>query len=120
MKNVIYSLIAILLSLLIGHAIFFLIGGIPASLYGMLFLTISLQFKLINAEKLSHTVQWIIDNMGICFVPAAVGIIEYVYLLKEFGLSITLISVITTLILIAMVGYLYQTFVSNHKHINNS
>lgn len=115
MKNVIYSLIAILLSLLIGHTIFFLIGGIPASLYGLLFLTISLHFKLINAEKLSQTVQWIIDNMGICFVPAAVGIIEYVYLLKAFGLSITLLSVITTLLLITIVGYLYQTCISSHK-----
>ena len=112
MNNVIYSLTAILISLTIGHGVFYLVGGIPASLYGMLILTFSLHFRVIKAEKLKVSIQWIIRNMGICFVPAAVGIIEYVALLKEFGISITLMVMITTLLLMTVVGFLYQKFIS--------
>lgn len=108
MLNACYTISAIFICLLLGHGVFYLIGGIPASLYGMLLLTFGLSRRIIDHNKMTSTIQWLIHNMGVCFVPAAVGIVEYWYLIKIHGLSITFIVITTTLILLALVGYLYQ------------
>lgn len=115
MHNALYSLASIVVCLLLGYALHFIAGGLPPSLYGMIILTTLLTLKIIKVDKLTTTVQWIIANMGVCFVPAAIGIIEYVALIKEFGLIITVIVVSTSLLLMALVGFLYQHFIDN-KH----
>ena len=63
MWNILYSILAILSCLLLGYGVYYLIGGIPASLYGMLILTIFLSFNIIKAERINETIQWIISNM---------------------------------------------------------
>ncbi|MGJ8694112.1 MAG: CidA/LrgA family protein [Thalassotalea sp.] len=113
MQNTLYSIGAILLSLALGHVCYYFVAVIPASLYGMLILTVGLSTRLVEAQKLTATIKWSIANMGICFVPAAVGIVEYIALIKSYGVSITIIVVLTTLLLIAIVGFAYQTFISN-------
>ena len=120
MLNVIYSILALMSCLLLGYGTYYLVGGIPASLYGMLILTILLSFNIIKADRLNKTIQWIIANMGVCFVPAAVGIIEYVSLIKSYGLIITASVIGTTLLLIAIVGFLYQHFIESKQEVKNN
>lgn len=115
MWNILYSISVILCCLLLGHLVYNIVGGIPASLYGMLILTISLSLKVVNAERINQTVQWIIRNMGVCFVPAAVGIIEYVSLIKTYGFIITIAVIVTTLALITIVAFLYQYFIEKEQ-----
>lgn len=115
MLNFIYTFISIACCLAFGYFCYYLLPVIPASLYGMMTLTVALSANLINAEKINTTMQWAIRNMGVCFLPAAVGIIEYVTLLEEFGLAITLIAIITTLILMAIVGFLYQHYLETKQ-----
>lgn len=120
MWNVVYSILALLICLLLGYVTYYLVGGIPASLYGMLILTILLSLNIIQANKLNATIQWIIANMGVCFVPAAVGIIEYVTLIRSYGLIITASVIGTTLLLLAIVGFLYQHFIDNKQDNKNN
>ena len=115
MWNILYSILAILICLLLGYCTYYLIGGIPASLYGMLILTICLSLNVIKADRINQTIQFIISNMGVCFVPAAVGIIEYVSLIKSYGLIITISVIFTTFALITIVAMLYQYFVENEQ-----
>ncbi len=115
MWNVLYSLLAILGCLLLGYGVSYLVGGIPASLYGMLILTTLLSFNIIKAERIKQTIQWIIANMGICFVPTSIGIVEYVSLIKSYGLIITVAVIFTTLLLMTIVGFLYQYVIENEK-----
>lgn len=103
-KNIAYSSFFIALCLMLGKLLNTFIGGLPASLYGMLFINVMLYFKLINAERIKQTIAWAIENMGVCFVPAGVGIIDHFDLLASYGLEIVGIIFFTTFILITFIG----------------
>ena len=105
---------AILASLLIGKLLAHFAGGLPASLYGMIVFSLMLHFKIFDAEKIEQAISWIIANMGVCFVPAGVGIINHFELIKHHGITIVAIIFITTFILLTSVAYTYQA-VENYK-----
>lgn len=102
--NIVYSLVAIMACLYIGKLTFALFGGLPASLYGMIFLNILLSLRIINQERISETFAWAIRHMGVCFVPAGVGIINHFDLLRTHGVFVVAIIFFTTFALITFVG----------------
>ncbi len=108
MLNTLYSLAFISLSLLIGHLIFNIIGGLPASLYGMVIFTLLLHYRVCQAEKVKASITWGIRNMGVCFVPAGVGIINQYQLIKTHGLALVAIIFITTFLVLTLVGMIFQ------------
>lgn len=108
LKNTAYSIFAILACLMLGKLITYLLGGLPASLYGMIIFSLSLHFKLFDASKIAPTIAWIISNMGVCFVPAGVGIINHFELIEKHGLTIVFIIFTSTFLLLTTVGYLYE------------
>lgn len=114
LKNHLYSVVVICLCLATGYGLNAIISNFPASLFGLLLLTISLQIKLVDAEKITSTVNWIIANMGVCFVPAGVGIMEHFGLLANYGIYLLIITIFTTLLLITVVAWLKQ------KNSNNT
>ena len=107
--NATYSIFAIGLCLLIGYGINFVIDIIPASLYGMFIMAIGLKADILKADKMASSIDWVIKNMGVCFVPAGVGIMEHFGLLKIHGVSLISLTVITTILLMLLVGYLFQS-----------
>lgn len=108
-SNHLYSLLAVGFCLILGKAIYYLTPALPSNLYGMLLLTTLLHYRVINAEKMKASVQWVLRHMGVCFVPAGVGIMAHQTLLKEHGLNILFIVVLTTLALMLFVAWSYQT-----------
>jgi len=115
--NHLYSLGAIALCLLLGYGINWLIDFLPASLYGMLALTLGLQLGVIDTKRMQQTIDWIIKNMGVCFVPAGVGIMEHQQLIQSYGIAITFLIIISTLLLILVVGFFYQRSINkSNKH----
>jgi holin-like protein len=115
MKNAIYSVLVVVLCLSIGKLITAFIGGLPASLYGMIIFTLLLHFQLFNANKIERSIEWALQNMGVCFVPAGVGIINHFELIKAHGLTIVFIVFITTFLLMTLVGLWYQLLI-NRRH----
>ncbi|MFT5757124.1 MAG: holin-like protein [Alteromonadaceae bacterium] len=115
MKNIIYSVIAVTLCLLMGKLTTRLIGGLPASLYGMIFFTLLLHFQLLNANRIKQSIEWALQNMGVCFVPAGVGIINHFELIKSHGLTIVFIIFITTFLLMTLVGLWYQILINKSE-----
>lgn len=105
-----YSAFAIALSLAIGKLIYFLVAGLPASLYGMIVLNFLLHFQIISAARLKASIDWAIRNMGVCFVPAGVGIINHFDLVATHGVAIVGIIFITTFIVITLVGLITQRY----------
>jgi len=104
MKNILYTLISIGLCLLIGKVINYTISGLPASLYGMIVYCLFLQMNIISVVKITLANQWIIRNMGVCFVPAGVGIINHFELIKNHGPALIGIIFISTFILLTFIG----------------
>jgi len=115
MKNVIYSVIAVGLCLLLGKLSTALFGGLPASLYGMIIFTILLHFQLLKSNRIQKSIEWVLQNMGVCFVPAGVGIINHFELIKNHGLVIVFIIFMTTFSLMTLVGLWYQKIVNSSQ-----
>lgn len=113
MKNIIYSLLAILGCVTIGKIIAYSIGGFPSSLYGLISLTLLLHFKVISAERIQYCIEWAIKNMSVCFVPAGVGIIEHFELIQQHGLTIVAIIFVSTFLLISFIGLIFEKII--HK-----
>ena len=113
MKNALYSIFIIALCLILGKIIDALIGGLPGglpgSLYGMLIFTTLLHYKIISEARISSTIAWLIQHMGVCFVPAGVGIINHFDLIKIHGITLVSIIFVTTFLIFTVVGLLYQS-----------
>ncbi len=107
-KNALYSIVAIMLCLYLGKTVHHAFGGLPGSLYGMIVLNIFLYFKMINAERLKATIEWIIKHMSVCFVPAGVGIIDHFDLVAQHGLAIVVVIFISTMALVTAVGLMVE------------
>jgi holin-like protein len=106
--DVCYTICAIIICIALGELIYAVAGGLPPSLYGMITFTILLRTKWINDKRIDASIRWIIANMGVCFVPAGVGIIQHYELIAKHGISIVLITFVTTFILLTAVGISYQ------------
>ncbi|MFD2166947.1 CidA/LrgA family protein [Thalassotalea euphylliae] len=111
----VYSLFLIFFCLGLGYATHAFVDIIPPSLYGMFYLAIGLQLELFNAKKMDATVNWIIKHMGVCFVPAGVGIMNYGDLVVTHGISIFLFTVVTTVLLMILVSWSYSRLQTRKK-----
>ena len=119
MKNIIYSIVSIGICVLLGKLIAHIIGTLPPSLYGLICFTTLLHYKVICAEKIKVSIEWSIRNMGVCFVPAGVGIINHFELIKNHGLAIVFIIFITTFILLSFVGVFFEYMLNRDKNNTN-
>jgi holin-like protein len=118
MNNVLYTIFVISISLLLGKVANYLLAALPASLYGMIIYAIFLQLNWFSANKVTKTNQWFIKHMGVCLVPAGMGIINHFELIQQHGLSLVVIIFSTTFILLTVIGYLSERFLitpDNHK-----
>ncbi len=112
MKNVLYTIFAISICLLLGKLANYLIAGLPGSLYGMVFYAAFLQLNWFSPEKVTQTNQWLIKHMGVCLVPAGMGIIDHFQLIQEHGLALIVIICSSTFILLTIIGYLSERFLA--------
>jgi holin-like protein len=119
MLNALYSILSILICLLSGYTINHTIGGLPASLYGMVIFTLLLQIRILNAERINASIAWGLKHMGVCFVPAGVGIINHYQLLKHHGIALVSITFVTTFIVLTFVGFYFQHIENNAKANEN-
>ena len=108
MTNVFYTVFAISTSLLLGKLLHLLLAALPASLYGMIIYAIFLQLNWFNATRVAKTNQWLVRNMGVCFVPAGIGIINHFELIKQHGIALIVIIFLSTFILLTLIGYLSE------------
>ena len=118
MKNVIYTAMAIAFCLGVGKLLNHYLSGLPAGLYGMILYCFLLQTNLLNPEKISQANLWIIRNMGICFVPSAVGVINHFDLIKQHGFTIVITIVLTTFILLTFVAVVAERYLAPQSKQN--
>lgn len=120
MANLLYTLFAISISLLLGKLANHVLAGLPASLYGMVFYALFLQLNWFSPQRVSATNQWLVRHMGVCFVPAGVGIINHFQLMQQHGVALIIIIFISTFILLTVIGYLSERFLISSASGNKS
>lgn len=113
--NALYSIFAIGSCLAFGKLCAHFAPILPGSLYGLIIFTLTLHFRVFDADNIKSTVVWCLKHMGVCFVPAGVGIINHLELVKEFGVVIVAITFASTFILLTIVGLYYQRYAMNDE-----
>ena len=74
---------------------------------------IALCTGVIKLSDVEETANFLLDTMSIMFVPATVGLIEHVDLLKTVIIPFSIIVVISTVIVMAVTGKVTQLLI--HK-----
>lgn len=108
-QNMILQFGILLAFLSVGEFIVHTTGlPIPSSIIGMLLLTASLQCGVIKLRQVERLSSFLVHNLGFFFVPAGVGLINSLDILSAQWLPIVGASVGSTVIIIAVTGWVYQ------------
>ena len=84
---------------------------IPASIYGMLILFTALCTGAIKLSHIKETGKFLIAIMPLMFIAPAVGLIDSWELMKEFIFAIIVISLLSTIAVIAVAGHITQLII---------
>ena len=107
--NYILELLIILSISFIGELLHFLIPlPVPASIYGLVIMLAALISGILKLEKVQKTARFLIDIMAVMFIPAAVGLMEQWSSLRTFLLPAAVITVLVTVIVLAVTGRVTQ------------
>ena len=69
---------------------------IPASVISLILLLILLLSGVLKERQIRQSAAFLTENMGILFIPAAVGTLEYLDVLKAQAIPFLLITVVST------------------------
>ena len=100
----------------IGELLKFLIPlPIPASIYGLIIMLIVLKAKIVKLEQVKEAAAFLIEIMPLMFIPAAVGILVSWESLKDILVPVIIITVTTTIIVMAVTGRITQFTIRMEK-----
>ncbi len=87
---------------------------VPASIYGMVLLFTALCTGVIKLSQVRETGKFLISIMPMMFIPATVGLIDNWAVMKNFLTAIIVISLVSTVAVMAVAGHITQ-FIINRK-----
>lgn len=88
---------------------------IPASIWGMIILTLLLQSKVVKPSSIAPICKFLISNMAFFFVPPGVALMLYFDLIAAEWLPITVATVVSILLVLLVTGRLHQYIHQRHK-----
>ncbi len=95
--------------LFVGEIVVFVTGiKIPASIIGMLLLTGLLKLKIVKLQQVKTISEFLISNIAFFFIPPGVAIMLYYDVLKNELVAIFLSSILSTVLVLAITGWVYQ------------
>lgn len=88
---------------------------VSASVYGLVLMLLGLMTGIIPLEKVEGAADYLVGIMTLMFVPPTVGIMSAAEELKQMGVALVVISVITTLIVMVVTGKVAQFILDKKK-----
>jgi len=88
---------------------------IPASVYGLLIMLLALCTGIIKLNQVRETAGFLIEIMPVMFIPAAVGLLEAWSFLKPVWLPVLIITLLSTVIVMAVTGQVTQRMIEKDK-----
>ena len=114
-----YGIFLILLFYLLGCFVAALIGNfVPGSVIGMILLFCALSLKWVRPGHVKKVSMFLLDNMMLFFIPVGVGLITSYTLLSRYMLAIIVASLVSTVLVIAVVGLVEQKLESKKRSKN--
>lgn len=87
---------------------------IPGNILGMIILFILLYTKTIKLNQIANVTNFLLDHLAFFFIPAGVGLMSSVGIIKATWLQLLIVCVVTTIVIIAVTGVTVQ-FVAERK-----
>ena len=89
----------------IGELLKFLIPlTIPASIYGLVLMFLTLQFKVLKIDSVKETAKFLVEIMPVMFIPAGVELLTSWSSLQQILIPIVVITIISTVVVMAVAG----------------
>ena len=111
-----YGIFLILLFYLLGCFVAALIGNfVPGSVIGMILLFCALSLKWVRPGHVKKVSMFLLDNMMLFFILVGVGLITSYTLLSRYMLAIIVASLVSTVLVIAVVGLVEQKLESKKR-----
>lgn len=105
---------------LLGEIISNLLGlPIPGNILGMIILFILLYTKVVKLEQISNVTNFLLNHLAFFFIPAGVGLMSSVGIIKATWLQLSIICVVSTIVIIGITGTIVQ-FVAERKESNEN
>ena len=89
--------------------------SIPASIYGLVLMFVCLCMKWNKLEDVKETAVFLIEIMPLMFIPAAVGLITSWNIIRPKLLAYAAITVISTLLVMLVSGYVTDWMLKGEK-----
>lgn len=93
---------------------------LPSSILGMLLLTLLLKLKVIRLEWVRSISDFLVTNIGFFFVPPGVALMLYFDIIKAQFLPIVTASVVSTLLVLAVTGWVHEIYGKTIRHEHTS
>ena len=91
---------------------------IPGNILGMVILFILLCTKIIKVENIASVTMFLLDHLAFFFIPAGVGLMTSIGIIKSTWWQILIVCISTTIIMIGVTGIIVQTISRKTKDKN--
>jgi len=106
---------------LLGEAIsIFLPIPFPGTILSMIILFLLLLFRVIKVEHIQQKADFLLKNMAFFFIPAGVGIISGIDLIRSSILPLIIVVVVTTVLTFAATALTVQGVITLQDRITRS
>lgn len=91
---------------------------IPASVYGLILMLLALCTGVLKLAQVKEAADFLIEIMPVMFIPAAVGLLDSWSALQSIWLPVIVITILTTIIVMAVTGRVTQHLIRRDSHKN--
>lgn len=92
-----------------------LIKFIPGNILGMLILLLMLSSKMIKLEAIETVSKFLLDHLAFFFIPAGVGLLTAIDLIKENAINLIFVCIISTFIVMSVTGLIVQILINKKE-----
>ena len=106
----------ILLICLIAEVLEYMIPlPVAAGIYGLVLMLAALIAGIVPLNKVENVADFLTGNLSIMFIPPTVGIMASVEEIKQMFLPLVVISVVSTLLIMAVTGWVSQGILRHNR-----
>lgn len=101
-------------------AVYFTGVPVPSSIIGMILLTCALKARLVKLSQVDKTANFMVHNLGFFFVPAGIGLMRCLGIVRDQWIPIVGASVVSTVVILWVTGWVHQFVRSRKPHLNGN